>query len=574
MKKKFFFTTFLLLAMKGLSQDNIIRLNQLGFPTTYGKQAIISDESATSFEVRNVQNDEVVFQGNLTEAKYSKFSEENVKFAQFSELTTPGTYYILCNGRKSNPFTINDNIYNDISKATIRAFYYWRASTELLPEHATWNGTDFSRPMGHADDHVIIHKSAATESRPEGTIISAPKGWYDAGDYNLYVVNAGISFHSLAFAYEMFPEYYKNQKLNIPESGNGVPDILNELKWELDWLFAMQDEDGGVYAKLSSLRFCSMIMPHEDKLDRYIIGKSTASSLDFAAMMAMASRIYTDYESVFPGLSQKALSAAERAWRWAKENPTEYYQNPEDVYTGNYRDNDVRDEFFWAAAELFITTRNSKYIKELDFSLDFDIPTWGGVQSLGLMSLTQHWTTMMDYQIDTKKIVEEKYMNLAIKICTNFNTSNHCIPVEKFDWGSNGMIATAGAIAGLAGHLTQENPKYAQYNFKCVMRESFDYILGCNPTGYCFVSGFGTKYPRHFHDRRCTSDGIDEPIPGYVSGGSTNYVIRDCGKKGYPSLTPAGCYRDAICSFSTNEIAINWNGPLALLAGMVENLRK
>lgn len=574
MRNKIYCFFFIFISvMNVFSQNNSIRVNQLGFPVSCCKQAIVSDENATTFEIRNTQTDEVVFQGNLSESKYSKFSEENVKFAQFSELTTPGTYYIFCNGHKSNPFTINDNIYHDISKASIRAFYYWRASTELLPEHATWNGIDFSRPMGHADDHVIIHKSAATTSRPAGTIISAPKGWYDAGDYNLYVVNASLAFHSLALAYEMFPTYYKELNLNIPESGNGVPDILNELKWELDWLFAMQDEDGGVYTKLSSLRFCSMIMPHEDDLERYMIGKSTASALDFAAMMAMASRIYKEYENIFPGISKQTLSAAERAWNWAKEHPTEYYQNPIDVFTGNYRDNNVKDEFFWAAAELFITTQNDKYIKELDFSLDFDIPTWGGVQTLGLMSLAIHDALLTNSHNDVKQIVNEKLMNLAIKISANFKSSHHCIPVEKFDWGSNGMIASAGAIAGLASFLTRTNPQYEEYSFVRVMRESFDYILGCNPTGYCFVSGFGTKYPRHFHDRRCTADRIEEPIPGYVSGGATNIVIRDCGKNGYPSLTPAGCYRDAICSFSTNEIAINWNGPLALLVGMVENVK-
>ncbi len=574
MKGKFYIFFFVFLCvMKAFSQDNNIRVNQLGFPVSYNKQAIVADENATSFEIRNLQNDEVVFQGILTDAKYSKFSEENVKFADFSEVTTPGSYYVFCNGRKSKPFQINDVIYNDISKATIRAFYYWRASTELLPEHATWNGTDFSRPLGHADTQVKIHKSAATKSRPEGTVVSAPKGWYDAGDYNLYVINAGISFHSLAFAYEMFPTYYKNLNLNIPESGNGVPDILNELKWELDWLLAMQDEDGGVYTKLSSLHFCSMIMPHEDNLDRYMIGKSTASALDFAAMMAMASRIYKEYENIFPGISKQTLSAAERAWNWAKEHPNIYYKNPLDVSTGNYGDNNVRDEFFWAAAELFVTTKNDKYIKELDFNLDFDIPTWGGVQTLGLMSLALHESLFTNSQNDIKQIVNEKLMNLAKKISANFKSSHHCIPVEKFDWGSNGMIASAGTIAGLVFFLTRTNPQYEEYSFVRVMRESFDYILGCNPTGYCFVSGFGTKYPRHFHDRRCTADRIEEPIPGYVAGGATNIVIRDCGKNGYPSLTPAGCYRDAICSFSTNEIAINWNGPLALLAGMVENVK-
>lgn len=563
--KRFLILFFLTISMHVFSQ-NIIRINQIGFPVSHEKFAIIADEKATDFELRNAQNDKVVFQGKLSDARFSKFSEEYVKYADFTEYKTRGTYYLYCNGNKSNPFTIQDKIYQEVSQASIRAFYYWRASTELLPQHATWHGIDFSRPLGHADTEVKIHKSAATQNRPAGTIVSAPKGWYDAGDYNLYVVNAGISFHSLAFAYELFPEYYKSLNLNLPESGNGVPDILNELKWELDWLFAMQDEDGGVYTKLSSLRFCSMIMPHEDNLERYMIGKSTAAALDFAAMMAMASRIYKQYESIFPDISKKALTAAKKAWNWAKENPAIYFKNPSDVHTGGYGDVNMKDEFFWAASELFITTGEEKFLKELDFNFDFYIPTWGGVETLGLMSLVAHKDMLKD-----PSVVEQKFFELAQKIATFYNESNHCIPVNKFDWGSNGMISSAGALAGLA-KLVLKDSQNEQYHFEQIMQKSFDYILGANPTGYCFVSGFGTKYPRHFHDRRCTSDGIEEPIPGYLAGGSTNYVIRDCGEKGYPSLTPAGCYRDAICSFSTNEIAINWNGPFAMLAGMVENI--
>lgn len=550
--------------MNGYSQAlHAVKVNQVGYATHDYKTAFVANKNVTSFEIKNATTHETVYQGKPSESIYWKMSEENIQTIDFSDFKQEGRFYIACNDAQSFPFTIqNKNIYTDVQKAAIRAFYYWRASTALLPKHAIYKGTDFSRPLGHSDDVVKIHKSAATKSRPEGTIVSAPKGWYDAGDYNLYVVNAGISYHALAFAYELFPQYYKSLNLNIPESGNGIPDILNELKWELDWLFAMQDEDGGVYTKLSSLHFCSMIMPHEDKLDRYMIGKSTASALDFAAMMAMSARIFKPYEHIFPNISAKALNAAKRAWNWAKSNPNVYYKNPSDVSTGGYKDEDVSDEFFWAAAELYISTKEEKFYKELDFSQTFTVPEWGNVRTLGLMSLALHIQPVSTSHYTT---IKSHMAVLTETLYTMYEQSANKVPIEKFDWGSNGVIASTGALFGLAYKI------FGDEKYRHAMIDSWNYLLGCNPTDYCFVSGFGSKYPKHFHDRRCTSDGIEEPIPGYIAGGATNIIIRDCGVKGYPSTTPAGCYRDAICSFSTNEIAINWNAPFALLAGMIDN---
>ncbi len=548
--------------MQALPQIHSIRVNQIGYQLFGQKYAFLANMNTQSFDVCDAKTNEVVYTGSMGGGTYWDMSDETLQIADFSDFQTEGSYYIRSGEQTSFPFVIQkENIFTAISKASIRAFYYWRASTELLPEYATFNGVDFSRPLGHADTEVKIHKSAATKTRPEGTLVSAPKGWYDAGDYNLYVVNAGISFHSLAFAYELFPEYYKSLNLNIPESGNGVPDILNELKWELDWLFAMQDEDGGVYTKLSSLRFCSMILPHEDNLERYMIGKSTASALDFAAMMAMASRIFADYENDFPHVSEQALTAAKNAWNWAKKYPAVYYTNPIDVFTGGYTDKNVEDEFFWAAAELYVTTKEKKYFEELNFNKDFTVPEWGSVTTLGLMSLVLHENEFPQ----VKNIIRSSFDKLTADLFTKYENSGNRVPIVKYNWGSNGYIASCGSLLGLAYKI------YGESKYKHAMLSSWDYLLGCNPTDYCFVSGFGSKYPRHFHDRRCTSDGIEEPLPGYLAGGATNIILRDCGGRTYPSQAPAACYLDKICSFSTNEIAINWNAPFALLAGMVEN---
>ncbi len=555
-------TLAILSTMQSFSQTNSIRVNQIGYYANKNKLAFIANKQAQTFDIKDAKTNAVVYSNTLSNETYWNLSEENLQIADFSDFNQIGTYYISCGEENSYQFAITDQrLFRPISQAALKAFYYWRASTELLPQHATFNGIDYSRKMGHADTNVIIHKSAATATRPEGTIVSAPKGWYDAGDYNIYVVNAGMSYHALAFAYEMFPEYYKQLSLNIPESGNGAPDILNEMKWELDWLFAMQDEDGGVYNKLSSLYFCSMIMPDEDKLDRYMIGKSTSAALDFAAMMAMSARIFAEYEHIFPHVSERALKAAERAWDWAAANPDIYYSNPIDVHTGNYKDSHLADEKFWAASELFITTGKQSYYDALDFSEPFGIPEWHTLNTLGLMSLTLHKD-----KLPKNSVVLQQFKILTDSVFATYQKSANKVPIEVFPWGSNGVISSAGAILGLA---------YKEYNdekYREATLSTWNYLMGCNPTGYCFVSGFGSQSPKHFHDRRSTADGIDEPIPGYICGGATNAVTRDCGEKKYPSTAPAACYLDKVCSFSTNEIAINWNAPFALLAGMIDNL--
>lgn len=569
--KKIFFVFLSCIFMWGVpllsAQVNFIRVNQIGYYCHSTKQAILANMDAPDFEVREAVSGDVVFRGTLSEGKHWKQSNETLQVADFTALTKPGKYYVYCLNEKSHTFEIKDRaVFESLAVWTLKAFYMWRASIDIESKYATFNGDDYSRKMGHADDTVYIHPSAASEKRPAESFVSAPRGWYDAGDYNLYVVNASVSFHSLAMAYEMYPEYYKSLNLNIPESGNGVPDILNEMKWELDWLFSMQDEDGGVYHKLSSLHFCSMIMPDQDKLDRYMIGKSTAAALDFAAAMAMTARIYKDYEAKFPGLSDRALKAAERAWRWAEANPDAHFKNPSDVRTGEYGDmgRSLSDERFWAAAELFITTGDKKYYDKLNFMQIFDTPNWSVVNSLGLMSLALHKDRIAN--LVNVEPIDRKFKGLSENI---YNMCHYCpnlVPIRKFEWGSNGVIATNGMILGLAYHV------YNTDKYKEALLSTFNYLMGTNPTDYCFVSRFGTRYPKNFHDRRTEAFGKSEPMPGYLCGGAGTGHESDCGKMNYPSSFPARSYLDKTCSYSTNEIANNWNAPMAALAGMIENL--
>src|SRR5690606_25848231 len=224
------------------------------------------------------------------------------------------------------PFSIKDSINNDLAKATMKAFYFQRASTALPEEFAgKWH-----RSAGHPDDKVLIHPSAASAARPAGTIISAPRGWYDAGDYNKYIVNSGITTATLLSTYEDFPEYVKEINLSIPESTNKTPDLLDEILWNVRWMLSMQDPtDGGVYHKLTTAEFSGMVMPHEDTAPRFVVQKSTAAALNLAAVAAQASRVLRRYPEAAPGLADSCYQASLAAWNWAQKNPNVAYNQNE-----------------------------------------------------------------------------------------------------------------------------------------------------------------------------------------------------------------------------------------------------
>ena len=165
-------------------KTDAIRLNQIGFYPDGPKLAIVVETSAELFFVTTPDLRDTVYSGELSSARYWEYSGENVKQADFSELQENGTYVVLVPGLGfSNAFDIKPRVFQEIARATTKAFYFQRMSIDLQEEFA---GKWF-RPMGHPDTEVLVHASAATTERPEGTVIACPRGWYDAGDYNKYI---------------------------------------------------------------------------------------------------------------------------------------------------------------------------------------------------------------------------------------------------------------------------------------------------------------------------------------------------------------------------------------------------
>jgi len=564
---RIFLWIFLTLSCFCVSIAQEIKINQIGFYKNSFKTAIIPECDVNGFEIFDFNTDQSVYSGTLSAAQsWDQSGEANIKKAIFSDFTQTGKFYIKAGANTSHPFIVDaEGVFKQISVWSTKAFFLWRASSEIKAEYATFNGIDYSRKMGHPDELVYIHSSAASESNPEGSVISSPKGWYDAGDYNKYVVNANPAVFSLLQAYEMYPKYYNELDLNIPESGNSIPDILDEVKWEIDWLLTMQDStDGGVYTKLTTKNFSGMVLPENATATRYVVKKSTAAALDFASMLAKASRVYAEFETEFPGFSAQCLTAARKAYKWASDNPSIYFNNPSDIKTGQYGDNTVTDEFFQAQIELFLATKESSFIESAKSYSSFGVPSWPSVSTFGLIALVNAMDTIeMDAAIKQK--FSEAFFKLADDLASTSQNSPYNVPINSFFWGSNGYAAGMGMILMTAYNLTEDD-QYLQAGLS-----TFDYLLGRNATPYCFVTGFGSKSPKHIHCRRSEADNIAEPLPGYLAGGpNPSNQSSDCGTAMYPSTYGAKSYLDESCSYSTNEIAINWNGPLAFLAGSIE----
>lgn len=553
--------------------DEHIRLNQSGFYPNAPKIAVIAGDSLVNdFYVIDINSHDTVYAGKPGPVLYSNNSSLTTRIADFSVFNKTGNYIVIAGNKQSYPFSIEKNAMQAVAIASLKAFYYQRMSIPLQEKYAgRW-----ARPEGHPDTIVYIHGSAATTQRPEGTIIKSPGGWYDAGDYNKYIVNSGITVATLLSAYEDFSSYFNAVKTNIPESNDKIPDVLNEALYNIRWMLTMQDPyDGGVYTKCTNANFDAIVMPDKATEKRYVVQKSTAAALDLAAVCAQASRIFSKYKKQLPGLSDSCLNAAVRAWQWAEKNPKILYRQNEmnkkfqpAINTGGYGDFRLDDEFFWAACELYATTGKENYRKAFDTAARpaFSLPSWNNVHALGVYTLLRLPAAKQPAGIQTMLDI---VIGFADSISNNVKTSAFATVMggskRDFNWGSNSNAANQGIVLINAYNITL-NKKYLH-----AALTNLDYIMGRNATGYCFVTGFGTKSTLYPHHRPSMADGIEAPVPGLLAGGPN--PGRQDGCK-YEFTEPETAYVDSDCSYASNEIAINWNAPLVYISNALEALQQ
>lgn len=535
------------LSLAAAASAATVYINQVGYRTGDTKEFALVDGSGT-VEIVDGSGTTVLTATPSAASNWAP-SGQSVQLVDFSDLKTPGTYSIKVGGQVvRNDLKIADSPFEDVTKASLKWYYYQRASMALEETYAG----QWKRAAGHTNETAQLHKSAGSGS------LQSSKGWYDAGDYGRYIVNSGITTYTLLSLYEHFPDYFKTLKWNIPADGN-LPDLLAEIKYNLDWMLTMQASDGAVYHKLTTLQFPGDVMPNKDTEQLYVIGKGTAATFDFAAVMAVAARVYRPFDASY---ADKCLEAAKKAYAWGAQNPNVKFNNPSDVGTGSYADGSLGDEKDFAGTELFVTTGDASYKTS---GASHNLPGWADVSGLATYGKATHATEFGNVAQVAKDTLLSVADDFEARSTTGFGV---VMGDNDFYWGSNSVAGNQGVWLLHAYYLTGDKKYYV------AATKVLDYLLGKNPLDMSFVTGYGTKSPMMPHHRPSTADGVKDPVPGMIVGGpqpggeDIGSQTWEC--KDYRTGKPATSYTDNRCSYATNEVAINWNAPFAYLAGAIE----
>ena len=519
-----------------------VYINEVGYFCGSSKHASASDCSKITLYK---EDGTTVSEYHVTSSSMQDLSLENTGIVDFTEIAEEGNYYFVDdNGNKSCLFTISREPYNKLADASLKMFYFQRCGIALQEKHA---GKYTHKACHTANVNYIFDDSESFE---------CCGGWHDAGDFGRYTTAGAVALAHLLYAYRLWPENF-NHTINIPESGNGTPDILNECRYELEWMLKMQISDGGVYHKCTSMYHAPFVMPEDDNLPFIVTPVTSMATADFAAVCSLASEIYEPFDKDF---SEKLKSAALKAADWLENNPDFLYENPKQCTTGDYGDMTDIDERFWAAAQLYAISRDEKHLKYicriLDMKLDLTGMGWMDVSGLGSLCILSHKDLFPQMIYDQIKcsITDEADRLVSVSEQNAFEVSMHSF---NFKWGSN-MVLLNGAIVLSIANLLTGHKKYMD-----TVQYQIDYLLGRNAMDTSYVTGFGDNAFMNPHNRPTYSDGIDDPIPGFVSGGPNINHCDDASKKMIPAgAAPMKCYIDHYGSYSTNEITIYWNSPL------------
>jgi endoglucanase len=523
-----------------LAADADIRLNSLGFIPWQNKRASINTACST-FTLVKTSDNAVAYTGTVTGPAVHAGTGETIYLADFSLLCDEGTYYLDVKGVGRSPaFPIGYHIYDSVYYTAMRGMYLMRCGTTVS---GTYRGNSFRHASCHTYDAYLDYYSNSH------TVKESKKGWHDAGDYNKYTVNAGITVGMLFDAWQLFKPSIESIELDIPESNGALPDFLAEIRWEIDWLLTMQFDDGKVSHKVSATGFCGFIMPNAEIDNRYFVPWGSAATADFVAMTAMAARFFEPYDTAY---AAQCLAAAHKSYDFLAANPADVSPDQTGFSTGGYTTRDA-DDRLWAAAEMWETTGEEKYLADFEtrasaqsvkVDVDFD---WSNVKNLGMY--TYVLSNREGRRTGLYDSVKERLLLAADTVAARGNNNLYGRTLTNYYWGCNGSIARQTMLMQIAYRFSPKK----EYLNGCL--DAIGHLFGRNYFRRSFVTGIGINPPMNPHDRRSGGDAITDPWPGYLVGG------------GWPTETS---WVDIQDNYNTNEIAINWQGALIFaLAGFV-----
>jgi endoglucanase len=509
------------------------------------------------FQVRRSSDNATVFTGNITvwnNGNLHTDSGDKAWHGDFSSVTTPGAYYVFdpANNLRSYEFEVRDDIYAAALKASTRTFYYQRSGTSIPAQH----GGNWTHGPAHLQDaNALLY----TTSARSGTQRNVTGGWYDAGDYNKYIPFLNHTMWNLMVGYELRPAAFTDNT-NIPESGNGVPDMLDELKWELDWMLRMQEDNGGVHNRVTVTSYENgSDDPATDTQPRYYTAVTTWSTATFAAITAHAARLYGNYAGQYPGYVNTLRAASEKAWTYLEANPSMSPVSGKDGANTAAADagsdsNDDKRRRVAAAAELFATTGMAKYktFFEANYN-DVNGTSENGFHpfSNDYLDASLGWELSRAYYVYAKtaganpaivSAIKAKFQNSMDWFLESYHNQKTdpylgMMWTGHYTWGSNLQKALWAMIPILSVELRVNPGKTALY--KEIAEEYLHYFHGRNPLSWTYLSNMGSRganagaensvdefYHSWFRDGSARYDGASSqfgPPPGYIVGGPNQF---------------------------------------------------
>lgn len=585
-----------------------VRVNQVGYLPRGPKTAtVVTDATDPLLWVLRRADGRLLARGETTPRGFDPTAGANVQTVDLSRVPVSGEGLTLTvDGETSYPFDIAADLYEPLRTDAMTFFYTNRSGIPISDELAPGYGREAGHvgvapnqgdaavpclPLGDDAQQLYV----AQDGEPwtcEGTR-DVTGGWYDAGDHGKYVVNGGISVAQLMQTYERTLTAKSADRgaladgtLSIPEADNGVPDILDEARWELEWMLKMQVPAGQQYAGMVNHKVADADWtglptdPASDPQPRYLFRPSTAATLNLAAAAAQGARLFRAYD---PAFADRLLTAARTAYAAAEATPDLYAPAPDasvdpNPGSGPYDDQDVSDEFYWAAAELFLTTGERPYRADVGASPLHTADvfpaggfSWGSVAALGRLDLATVPSRLPDRERVRRSVVQAADAYLADQASQPFGQP-YAPEGNSYAWGSNSAILNNLQVIGTAYDLTRDR-RYADAALR-----GMDYLLGRNALNQSYITGYGDKFSENQHSRMYAHQldpSLPHPPAGTVAGGPNSTAATSGDPVAAPILGGCAaqlCYVDDIGSWSTNEITINWNAPMEWVASFVADL--
>ncbi|MCX4997434.1 glycoside hydrolase family 9 protein [Streptomyces longwoodensis] len=555
-----------------------VRVNQVAYLPAGPKNATLVTDATTRlpWQLKDAKGTTVA-RGLTVPRGVDASSGQNVHSIDFGSYRGHGTgYTLVADGETSHPFDVDAAAYRRLRLDSVKYYYTQRSGIAIRDDLRPGYG----RAAGHLN--VAPNQGDANVPCQPGVCdytLDVTGGWYDAGDHGKYVVNGGIATWELLSTYERslrartgHPAALGDGTLALPESGNKVPDVLDEARWELEFLLKMQVPAGQPLAgmahhKVHDEQWTGLpLLPGQDPQKRELHPPTTAATLNLAATAAQAARLYRPYDKAF---AARALTAARTAWQAALAHPDLYADPNDGTGGGAYNDDDVTDEFYWAAAELYLTTGERQFA---DHVLDSPVHTadvfgptgfdWGHTAAAGRLDLA-----LVPSRLPGRDQVRRSVVKAADTYLATLTAHPYGMPYapagNRYDWGSSHQVLNNAVVIATAYDLTGAR------KYRDGALQGMDYVLGRNALNISYVTGYGEVSSHNQHSRWYAHE-LDPTLPnppsGTLAGGPNSSIQDPYAQSKLTGCVGQFCYIDDIQSWSTNETAINWNAALARMA--------